>query len=63
MMVDDLLQQNWSTLHSHSIDRLATLVEVVNHYDTCFSLGFTAQEQSDVVEYVKSLRGVGKREF
>ncbi len=28
---------------------------VVIHYDTCFSLGLTAQEQSDVVEYVKSL--------
>ena len=35
--------------------RFATLVEVVNHYDTCFSLGLTAQEQGDVVEYLKSL--------
>jgi hypothetical protein len=35
--------------------RFATLAEVVNHYDTCFSLGLTAQEQVDVVEYVKSL--------
>ncbi len=55
MMIDDLLPQNWSTLHSHSMDRFATLVEVVNHYDTCFSLGLTAQEQSDVIEYLKSL--------
>jgi hypothetical protein len=35
--------------------RFAPLAGVVNHYDTCFSLGPTAQEQSDVVEYVKSL--------
>jgi cytochrome c peroxidase len=35
--------------------RFATLAQVVNHYDTCFSLGLTAQEQSDVVEYMKSL--------
>ena len=35
--------------------RFATLAEVVTHYDTCFSLGLTAQEQSDVVEYMKSL--------
>jgi cytochrome c5 len=35
--------------------RFATLADVVTHYDSCFSLGLTAQEQSDVVEYVKSL--------
>jgi cytochrome c5 len=35
--------------------RFATLADVVNHYDTCFSLGLTAQEQGDVVEYMKSL--------
>jgi hypothetical protein len=35
--------------------RFATLADVVTHYDTCFSLGLTAQEQSDVVEYMKSL--------
>jgi mono/diheme cytochrome c family protein len=35
--------------------RFATLADVVNHYDTCFSLGLTAQEQGDIVEYMKSL--------
>lgn len=35
--------------------RFATLADVVTHYDSCFSLGLTAQEQSDVVEYVRSL--------
>jgi hypothetical protein len=35
--------------------RFATLADVVRHYDSCFSLGLTAQEQSDVVEYVRSL--------
>jgi hypothetical protein len=35
--------------------RFATLLDVVNHYNTCFSLGLTAQEKSDLVEYLKSL--------
>jgi cytochrome c peroxidase len=35
--------------------RFSTLAEVVNHYDTCLSLGLTAQEQQDLVEYMKSL--------
>ena len=35
--------------------RFATLADVVNHYDACFRLGLTAQEQRDVVEYMKSL--------
>jgi len=35
--------------------RFKTLLDVVNHYDTRFSLGLTAQEKSDVVEYLKSL--------
>jgi hypothetical protein len=35
--------------------RFATLVDVVNHYNACFSLGLTEREQSDVAEYVKSL--------
>jgi hypothetical protein len=35
--------------------RFATLLDVVNHYDTHFSLGLSAQEKTDVVEYVKSL--------
>src|SRR5690349_6292847 len=35
--------------------RFATLLDVVNHYNTHFNLGLTAQEKSDVVEYLKSL--------
>jgi cytochrome c peroxidase len=35
--------------------RFATLLDVVNHYNTRFSLGLTAQEKSDLVEYLKSL--------
>jgi hypothetical protein len=35
--------------------RFVTLLDVVNHYDTCFSLGLSAQEKSDLVEYLKSL--------
>ena len=35
--------------------RFATLLDVVNHYNTHFSLGLTAQEKSDLVEYLKSL--------
>jgi hypothetical protein len=37
--------------------RFATLLDVVNHYDTFFKLGLTAQEKNDVVEYLKSLPG------
>ena len=35
--------------------RFATLLEVVNHYDTLFSLGLTDAEKADLVEYLKSL--------
>jgi hypothetical protein len=35
--------------------RFQTLLDVVNHYNTHFSLGLTAQEKSDLVEYLKSL--------
>jgi cytochrome c5 len=35
--------------------RFATLGDVVNHYDTCFNLGLTAQEKGEIVEYLKSL--------
>jgi hypothetical protein len=35
--------------------RFATLLDVVNHYNTRFSLGLTAQEKGDLVEYLKSL--------
>jgi len=35
--------------------RFATLLDVVNHYNTCFNLGLSEQEKSDLVEYLKSL--------
>ncbi|HET6594962.1 MAG TPA: hypothetical protein VFG81_05035 [Anaerolineales bacterium] len=35
--------------------RFATLLDVVNHYDTHFGLGLTDAEKSDLVEYLKSL--------
>ncbi len=35
--------------------RFATLLDVVNHYNNFFGLGLTAQEKSDLVEYLKSL--------
>ena len=34
--------------------RFATLLDVVNHYNTRFSLGLTEQEKLDLVEYLKS---------
>ncbi len=35
--------------------RFATLLDVVNHYNTFFSLGLTDAEKQDLVEYLKSL--------
>ena len=35
--------------------RFTTLVDVVDHYDSCLTLGLTAQEKEDVAEYLKSL--------
>ena len=35
--------------------RFATLLDVVNHYNTVFNLGLTEQEKQDLVEYLKSL--------
>jgi len=35
--------------------RFATLLDVVNHYNTHFGLGLTDGEKSDLVEYLKSL--------
>lgn len=35
--------------------RFATLNDVVNHYNSCLSLGLTQSEESDLIEYVKSL--------
>jgi hypothetical protein len=35
--------------------RFTTLLAVVNHYNTCFNLGLTAQEKNDLVQYLLSL--------
>lgn len=35
--------------------RFATLLDVVNHYNTCFGLGLTGQEKNDLVQYLLSL--------
>ncbi|MFL6274632.1 MAG: hypothetical protein ACJ74G_05410, partial [Blastocatellia bacterium] len=35
--------------------RFATLLDVVNHYNTCFHLGLTDQEKNDLVQYLLSL--------
>jgi hypothetical protein len=35
--------------------RFATLLDVVNHYDSTQTLGLTANQKSDLVEYLKSL--------
>ncbi len=35
--------------------RFPTLLEVVNHYNTQFGLGLTAQEKADLIQYLKSL--------
>lgn len=35
--------------------RFPTLLDVVNHYDNCFSLGLSSSEKADLVEYMKSL--------
>ncbi len=35
--------------------RFSTLLDVVNHYDSCFSLGLADQGETDLVEFLKSL--------
>jgi hypothetical protein len=35
--------------------RFPTLGAVIDHYNSCFKLGLTAQEKSDLVQYLKSL--------
>ncbi len=35
--------------------RFPTLLDVVNHYDSCFKLGLSSGEKNDLVEYLKSL--------
>jgi hypothetical protein len=42
--------------------RFATLMDVVNHYDTHFGLGLTDAEKSDIVEYLKSLGDAPRRD-
>jgi hypothetical protein len=37
--------------------RFATLLDVVNHYDSCKRLGLAGQEKSDLVQFLKSLPG------
>jgi cytochrome c peroxidase len=37
--------------------RFATLLDVINHYDTRFSLGLSDSQKADLVEYLKSLGG------
>jgi hypothetical protein len=34
--------------------RFKTLLDVVNHYDSCFNLSLSAQQKSDLVQYLKS---------
>jgi hypothetical protein len=34
--------------------RFKTLLDVVDHYDSCFKLGLGAQQKSDLVQYLKS---------
>jgi hypothetical protein len=31
-----------------------TLLAVVNHYNSCFKFGLTAQQKSDLVQFVRS---------
>jgi len=35
--------------------RFATLLDVVNHYDNCLSLGLSSQEKADLVQFLNSL--------
>jgi len=35
--------------------RFATLLDVVNHYDNCLSLGLSSQEKADLVQFLDSL--------
>jgi hypothetical protein len=34
--------------------RFKTLLDVVNHYDSCFKLGLSTQQKDDLVQYLKS---------
>ncbi|MBZ5532450.1 MAG: hypothetical protein LAO20_13550 [Acidobacteriia bacterium] len=35
--------------------RFPTLLDVVNHYDSCFNLGLSGQDKTDLVQYMMSL--------
>ncbi|HEX9110974.1 MAG TPA: hypothetical protein VF845_05810 [Terriglobales bacterium] len=35
--------------------RFSTLMDVINHYDSCLNLGLADQEKADLVEFLKSL--------
>jgi hypothetical protein len=43
-----------------SHDSFTTLKDLVDHCDTCFSLGLAGQEKSDLVEYLKALPSDGE---
>jgi hypothetical protein len=42
-------------LFMHNEGRFQTLLDIVNSYNTRFSLGLTDQEKPDLAEYLKSL--------
>jgi hypothetical protein len=44
-----------STLRTSMTASTATLADVVTHYNSVRKLGLTAQQQRDLVEYLKSL--------
>ncbi|HSM86820.1 MAG TPA: hypothetical protein VLT16_11735 [Candidatus Limnocylindrales bacterium] len=41
--------------------RFATLADVINHYDSCFSLGLSDQEKADISQYLMSLPERGQQ--
>jgi len=43
--------------------RFATLLDVVNHYNTFFGLGLTEQEKADLVEFLKSLPSADNKDW
>ncbi|HET9839806.1 MAG TPA: hypothetical protein VFR84_16385 [Candidatus Angelobacter sp.] len=42
--------------------RFPTLLDVVNHYESCKSLGLSTGEKTDLVEYMKSLPEAGRNQ-
>jgi hypothetical protein len=53
--LDDLLARLGVDSTPEVPGRFPTLGAVVEHYNTCFSLGVTAGQQGDLVQYLKSL--------